>query len=198
MNAARNDKKEVLGTVNYGLEMPVLSSTTTLLTFVLPYVRIQVLNADMKEREYRLLEAISEDESVTQAGLATHLGIAVGSVNWYIKRLISRGYLKATRMDRTRLRYNLTSEGMAAFTRNAVQYVKDSLDVYRGLRQQARELASQMQHKGIQEVYLHGNDEAMDILRLTFIEVGIAVREKPGQWSVGRNGRGYELKENTE
>ncbi len=149
----------------------------------------------MKEREYRLLEAISEDESVTQAGLATHLGIAVGSVNWYIKRLISRGYLKATRMDRTRLRYNLTSEGMSVFTRNAVQYMKDSLDVYRDLRQQARELATQLQHQGTQEVYLEGTDEVMDILRLTCIEVGIRLQETPGQWSVKRNGRGYELKE---
>jgi DNA-binding MarR family transcriptional regulator len=63
----------------------------------------------MKQHEYRLLEAIAEDETVTQASLAHSLEMAVGSVNWYIKRLISRGYLKATRMDRTRLRYNLTN-----------------------------------------------------------------------------------------
>src|SRR3990172_8923703 len=96
----------------------------------------------MKEREYRLLEAISADESVTQAGLATHLGIAVGSVNWYIKRLIGRGYVKATRMDRTRLQYNLTAEGMSVLTRRATQYMKDSLTVYRDLREQARQLVS--------------------------------------------------------
>ena len=168
------------------------------MTFAPRHVRIHVLNAGMKEREYRLLEAISEDESMTQAGLATHLGIAVGSVNWYIKRLISRGYLKATRMDRTRLRYNLTSEGMTAFTRNAVQYMKDSLQVYRDLRSQAREMASLIQRKGILDFYIEGSDEAMDILRLTCIEAGIALQARPGTWTVKRNGRGYELKENTE
>lgn len=152
----------------------------------------------MKEREYRLLEAIAEDESATQAGLATQLGIAVGSVNWYIKRLISRGYLKATRMDRTRLRYNLTSEGMSAFTRNAVQYMKDSLDIYRSLRQQAREMAAQIQHQSIQDIYIEGNDEAMDILGLTCIEAGIGMQTQPDKWTVSRNGRGYELKKNIE
>lgn len=150
----------------------------------------------MKEREYRLLEAISADESVTQAGLATHLGIAVGSVNWYIKRLISRGYLKATRMDRTRLRYNLTGEGMTAFTRNAVQYMRDSLQIYKALRQEAQQMAAEIVGKGIKEIYLDGNDEVIDILRLTCIEAGIGMQEKPGRWSVKRNGRGYELKEN--
>lgn len=152
----------------------------------------------MKEREYRLLEAISADETVTQAGLATHLGIAVGSVNWYIKRLIGRGYLKATRMDRTRLRYNLTPEGMSAFTRNALQYVKDSLDVYRNLRQEAKELATRLQIKGVHEIHIEGNDEVMDILRLTCLEVGINVSQERGPWVVGRNGRGYEVKESPE
>jgi hypothetical protein len=101
-------------------------------------------------------------------------------------------------MDRTRLRYNLTSEGMTAFTRNAVQYMKDSLQVYRDLRSQAREMASLIQRKGILDFYIEGSDEAMDILRLTCIEAGIALQARPGTWTVKRNGRGYELKENTE
>ncbi len=127
----------------------------------------------MKQHEYRLLEAISEDDTVTQAGLATHLGIAVGSVNWYIKRLISRGYLKATRMDRTRLRYNLTAEGMNAFKRNATQYVRDSLKVYHVLRLQAKQLITEMKGRGITQVALAGDEPELDIFRLSCLEVGI-------------------------
>ncbi|MDA1330716.1 MAG: winged helix-turn-helix transcriptional regulator [Chloroflexi bacterium] len=149
----------------------------------------------MKEREYKLLEAIAQDETVTQAGLANGLGIAVGSVNWYIKRLIGRGYLKATRMDRTRLRYNLTAEGMAAFTRNATQYMKDSLKVYRELRHDAQAIVDQLQRKGVEQVYLEGDDEIMDILRLTCIEAGILPSAAAERWVVKRNGEGFELKE---
>jgi DNA-binding MarR family transcriptional regulator len=150
---------------------------------------------NMKEREYRLLEAISADESATQASLASQLGMAVGSVNWYIKRLIGRGYLKATRMDRTRLRYNLTGEGMTAFTRNAMQYVKGSLEVYRGLRNQAQEVVQQMRQLGIKDVYLVGNGDIIDIMQLTCIEAGIYVNEKPGKWSIKVNGRRLILRE---
>ena len=153
---------------------------------------------NMKEREYRLLEAISADESATQASLASHLGMAVGSVNWYIKRLIGRGYLKATRMDRTRLRYNLTGEGMTAFTRNAMQYVKGSLEVYRGLRNQAQEVVQQMRQLGIKDVYLIGNGDIIDIMRLTCIEAGISVNEKPGTWIVEVIGGRFELKATNE
>lgn len=146
----------------------------------------------MRDREYKLLEAISEDETVTQAGLAKRLDIAVGSVNWYIKRLISRGYLKATRMDRTRLRYNLTPEGMRAFTRNATQYMKDSLLVYRDLRLQAREMVAQLERKGIESIAITGEDEIADILRLTCIEAGVAVTDE-AQWRAENDGSQYLL-----
>ena len=149
----------------------------------------------MRDREYKLLEAISADETVTQAGLASGLGIAVGSVNWYIKRLIGRGYLKATRMDRTRLRYNLTAEGMSAFTRNASQYMKDSLKVYRDLRLSAQTLVAEIKSKGINRLYLDGDDEITDILKLTCIEAGIQISDEIERWVVRRKGNGYILKE---
>lgn len=149
----------------------------------------------IRDREYRLLEAISEDSVATQANLAAKLGIAVGSVNWYIKRLISRGYIKATRMDRTRLRYNLTPEGMKAFTRNATQYMKDSLSVYKDFRKQAQQAVALLTRKGIRSVYLHGNNEIMDIMRLTCIESNIEVQLQPQKWIIRLNGYEYELKE---
>jgi len=149
----------------------------------------------MRDREYKLLEAISADETVTQAGLANGLGIAVGSVNWYIKRLIGRGYLKATRMDRTRLRYNLTSEGMSAFTRNATQYMKDSLLVYRDLRRSAQILVAEVKSKGIESLFIEGEDEITDILKLTCIEAGIQLSDENKGWVVKRKGNGYLLHE---
>ena len=48
---------------------------------------------DIKQHEYALLNEIAQDSMVTQASLSNRLGIAVGSVNWYIKRLIQRGWI---------------------------------------------------------------------------------------------------------
>lgn len=150
----------------------------------------------MKQREYKLLEAISENETVTQAGLANLLGMAVGSVNWYIKRLISRGYLKATRMDRTRLRYNMTAEGIAAFRRNAAQYAKDSLKVYHQMRQQAKGLIADLKERGVPSVYIEGNDPALDIFRLSCLEVKYPINEKPDIFSVRLVEGEYRLERN--
>jgi Mn-dependent DtxR family transcriptional regulator len=66
---------------------------------------------DIKQHEYDLLNEIAQDSMVTQANLSAQLGIAVGSVNWYIKRLVHRGWVKVSHLDRTRLKYDLTPEG---------------------------------------------------------------------------------------
>jgi predicted transcriptional regulator len=141
-----------------------------------------MLNAmpEIKQQEYDLLNEIAQDSMVTQANLSKRLGIAVGSVNWYIKRLVKRGWVKVSHLDRTRLQYDLTPEGMSVFTERAMQYAQDSLTVYKDFRQKALNAIAELRARGITQVSLDGNDEIMDILRLTCIEAGISLSPLPG------------------
>ena len=148
--------------------------------------------ADVKPHEYRLLDEIARDPLVTQAGLSARLDIAVGSVNWYIKRLIQRGWIKVSHLDRTRLKYDLTSEGMKIFTQRALLYARDSLRVYRELRNKALEVVGRLKDQGIAEVYVNPTDEMMDIMRLTCIENGIRLSTGPGGVVVRAAGQGFE------
>jgi len=148
---------------------------------------------DIKQHEYALLNEIANDSMVTQASLSDRLGIAVGSVNWYIKRLIHRGWVKVSRLDRTRLQYDLTPEGMRVFSQRALLYMRDSLKVYVSFRDKARSLVSELKQQGITDVYLQGNDEVMDILWLTCIESGIHVVDVPNGVTLKSTGQDYQL-----
>ena len=161
------------------------------------YVRIQKLNAqamnDIKQHEYDLLNEIGQDSLVTQANLSDRLGIAVGSVNWYIKRLINRGWVKVSHLDRTRLKYDLTPEGMSVFTQRALQYMKNSLSVYREVRKEASNLVLEMKDQGVAGVYLEGDDERMDIMRLTCIENGLSLDDIPGNILIRADGQNFQV-----
>jgi DNA-binding MarR family transcriptional regulator len=149
--------------------------------------------AEIKKHEYDLLIEIGQDPLVTQANLSKRLGIAVGSVNWYVKRLIHRGWIKVSHLDRTRLKYDLTKEGMAVFTQRALLYARDSLKVYGDFRRKAKALVAELQQRGIKQVYLEGeyNDEALDILRLTCIEAGISLSDTPNGVTLKLDGQDY-------
>jgi DNA-binding MarR family transcriptional regulator len=151
---------------------------------------------NMKQHEYDLLNEIGQDPMVTQAGLSNRLGIAVGSVNWYIKRLIHRGWVKVSHLDRTRLKYDLTKEGMAVLTERALLYARDSLKVYSDYRKKAKALVAELRQKEIRQVYLEGEneDEPLDILRLTCIEAGIQVSRNPQGVVIKVDGQNYRVK----
>ena len=118
----------------------------------------------------RLLEAIEQDADTTQAGLASQLGVAVGSVNWYLKRLIHKGYVKVTHLQRRKLKYFLTPQGLTLKARLTSQYMEASLRVYRELRQAARDTLAEVKRAGYEVVHLEGKDEAAEIFRLTCLE----------------------------
>ncbi|MDP2776223.1 MAG: winged helix-turn-helix transcriptional regulator [Anaerolineales bacterium] len=134
---------------------------------------------DVKQHEYDLLNEIAQDSLGTQAHLSDRLGIAVGSVNWYIKRLINRGWVKVSHLDRTRLKYDLTTDGMAVLSQRALLYARDSLKVYGQYRVKAQTLVKELKEQGIRSVYIDGDDEAMDIMRLTCIENEILLSDAP-------------------
>lgn len=146
---------------------------------------------EIKNHEYALLNEIANDSLVTQANLSDRLGIAVGSVNWYIKRLITRGWVKVSHLDRTRLKYDLTSAGMKIFSQRALLYARDSLKVYSGYREKAKTLVIELQKDQVKQVYLKGNDELIDIMRLTCIEAGIHIDDTPNSCIIEANGNGY-------
>src|SRR5512135_84101 len=100
------------------------------------------------EHELRILEAIERDPDVTQANLAVQLGVAVGSINWYLKRLVSKGYVKVTHLQRRKLHYFLTPSGLALKFQLTRSYMDVSLRVYRELRAAAREALSEVQRRG--------------------------------------------------
>jgi DNA-binding MarR family transcriptional regulator len=149
--------------------------------------------AEIKQHEYKLLDEIAQDSMVTQATLSHRLGIAVGSVNWYIKRLIQRGWVKVSHLDRTRLKYDLTPEGMSVFTQRALLYARDSLKVYSDFRKKAKNLIAELQEKGIRQVSIEGDDEIIDILRLTCIEAGIRVVGSANAVTLKVDGRDYQV-----
>lgn len=152
----------------------------------------------MKEREFLILQEISQNEKVTQAKLASSLGIAIGSVNWYIKRLINRGYLKATKMDRTRLKYNLTPQGMKIFTKRASQYMKDSLLVYKDLRLMAKEIVKSLKDQQLTSIYVGDSNKQseIDILYLSCLEAGIIIDDVNAKFRLEFNKNKYVIREN--
>lgn len=135
------------------------------------------------EHELQLLEALESTPETTQAELAAQAGVAVGTVNWYLKRWSKKGYVKVSRIGRWNWRYLLTAQGMARKARLASEYVEASMSLYRRTRADAQRLLAEVKAAGYAQVYIDGDGEIADICRLTCLEMQI---EGLGQPDVDR------------
>jgi len=126
-------------------------------------------------RELALLENIERDPDITQASLATHLGVAVGTVNWHLRRLIEKGFVKIKRAERKKLRYIITPEGIALRARLTVDYVEQQFLLYRNTRQRVKEHLNAVRQAGYDRVRLVGEGDVADICRLSCLEQGVAI-----------------------
>jgi DNA-binding MarR family transcriptional regulator len=126
-------------------------------------------------RELTLLENVENDPDVNQSTLARQLGVAVGTVNWHLKRLVAKGYVKVQRAERKKLRYIITPEGIALRARLTVDFVERSFDLYRSTRERVKEHLNTVRTSGYGAVRILGDGDVADICRLTCLEQGFAV-----------------------
>jgi DNA-binding MarR family transcriptional regulator len=130
-------------------------------------------------RDLIILERIEQDPDATQASLAEQLGVAVGTVNWHIKRLVSKGYVKVRRVERRKLRYLITPEGLALRARLTVDYIQNQFQLYRLVRGRMLTVIDEARAKGYSQVRLEGQGDVAEVCRLTCLEQGLEVVTDP-------------------
>ncbi len=130
------------------------------------------------DRDLILLEHLEQNPDATQASLAAQLGVAVGTINWHLKRLIAKGYVKAGRAERRKLRYIITPEGLALRARLTLDFIKSSFRLYRLVRERSIIAIQQVERAGFSDIFIEGDGDVADICRLTCLEKGLKIAEE--------------------
>ena len=123
-------------------------------------------------RDLRVLEAVQQDSRVTQRGLASKLGIALGLANIYLKRMIHKGYIKCVNVQPNRISYLITPRGIAEKARLTYEFMDYSLHLYGEVRQHLRAALHECAAAG-KRVAICGSGEAAELAYLSLKESGL-------------------------
>lgn len=113
-----------------------------------------------------MLNAVEENSVLTQRSLARELGIALGLANAYLKRCVTKGYIKVTHVPAKRYAYYLTPKGFAEKSRLTAQYLAISFDFFRLARSQCDALFAECETRGWTQIALCGAGELAEIALL--------------------------------
>ena len=123
-------------------------------------------------RDLRMLEAVHQDSRVTQRGLASQLGIALGLANIYLKRMIRKGFIKVVNVQPNRITYLITPRGITEKARLTYEFMDYSLHLYGEVRQHLRAALRDCAEAG-QRVAICGRGEAAELAYLSLKESGL-------------------------
>jgi DNA-binding MarR family transcriptional regulator len=113
-----------------------------------------------------VLDAVERNPSVTQRSVARELGIALGLVNAYLHRCLSKGLIKIGQVPPRRYAYYLTPRGMTEKSRLTATYLMDSFAFFREARKQCNELFQALAARGQCRLALVGRGDLAEIARL--------------------------------
>ena len=110
-----------------------------------------------------ILNAVHENERITQRSIAEDLGIALGLANAYLKRCARKGLIKVRQAPANRYAYYLTPQGFAEKSRLTGEYLSDSFHFFRQARNQCTEALRFAGQREWKKVALFGASELAEI-----------------------------------
>lgn len=128
--------------------------------------RIPVGKADDAGITLGILNAIHENERITQRTVAQDLGIALGLTNAYLKRCVKKGLIKVSQAPANRYAYYLTPQGFSEKSRLTAEYLSDSFRFFRDARSQCTEALNEASQRGWNRIALYGASELAEVASL--------------------------------
>ncbi len=113
-----------------------------------------------------VLNAVQENQSLTQRSVARDLNIALGLANAYLKRCVKKGYVKVRQIPKNRYAYYLTPQGFAEKSRLTAEYLSQSFNFFRLARDQCDDLFRTCAERGWTRVFLVGVSDLGEIATL--------------------------------
>jgi DNA-binding MarR family transcriptional regulator len=141
---------------------------------------------DETDRDLTILNAIAENDCITQRHLAKELGVAVSLANLYVRRLVFKGFIRIINVRPNRLRYLLTPKGIAEKSRLTCAYMCRTFERYREARQALHQALRPLADDGYRRVAFYGTGEAAEVAYLCLKELGL---DPSAMYENGRGGQ---------
>src|SRR5690348_1994053 len=122
-----------------------------------------------------LLESVERGGAQSQRRLASELGVALGLVNAYLRRCITKGLVKVSEAPARRYAYYLTPHGFAEKSRLTVEYLSSSFSFFRRAREDCSLALKAAHARGWNRIALIGVSDLAEIATICALEQGISI-----------------------
>src|SRR5258705_3814669 len=122
-----------------------------------------------------LLESVERGGEQSQRRLASELGVALGLVNAYLKRCITKGLVKVSEAPARRYAYYLTPHGFAEKSRLTVEYLSISFSLFRRAKMDYMAVLEAARLRGFGRIAILGATDLAEIAAICALDTGTVI-----------------------
>jgi DNA-binding MarR family transcriptional regulator len=122
-----------------------------------------------------LLESVERGGAQSQRRLASELGVALGLVNAYLKRCITKGLVKVGEAPARRYAYYLTPHGFTEKSRLTVEYLSYSFSLFRRAKTDYTAVLDGARERGFVRIAILGVSDLAEIAAICALDTGIVI-----------------------
>ena len=116
--------------------------------------------------QYNILQSLENGEQISQRQLSSQLGINVASINFALKKLTKRGFVKMLGVNPRRMQYILTPKGIAEKTQLAYKFFDRNFHFYKAVRKDVEDKIGSIPFNDKKRVALYGVTDLMELAYL--------------------------------
>jgi DNA-binding MarR family transcriptional regulator len=116
-----------------------------------------------------------EQGSTSQRRIAAELGVALGLVNAYLKRCVTKGLVKVSEAPARRYAYYLTPHGFSEKTRLTVEYLSFSFSFFRQAKADCTLVFETAKARNFRNLVLFGESDLAEIAILSAVESEVSI-----------------------
>lgn len=128
----------------------------------------------MDEREFELINIIGAELGSNQRDLSRHLDLSLGQTNMLIRRLISKGYIRITQLNKRKVNYLLTPKGMAEKMRKSINYTLKTISSITLIKEKIKEIITDLYNSGDRNFVVLGKSDFALLIEIVLKDIGIS------------------------
>ena len=105
-----------------------------------------------EDTHFRIMRILQENPDLTQRELAYHLGISVGGLNYCLRALVDKGFVKMQNFQNSKNKfkfiYLLTPQGIAEKVALTSRFLRCKMEEYEALKVEIKALKSEVNATG--------------------------------------------------
>lgn len=130
-----------------------------------------------EENFLQLMTRIEGNPLISQRALAAELGVALGLMNTYLKRCVTKGWVRARQVAPRRFAYFLTPDGFVEKSKMVANYLARSLTMFRDARSQFESAFNTCRENQWLKIAIVGKGDLTEIALLIAHGKGLSVKQ---------------------